>query len=57
MNFIILAVLAEVPDKNLMTEIDGEPWIIKFPAHVDGKDAGKNGIRLCRMCEKHAKLQ
>ena len=25
----------------IMTEIDGEPWIIKFPAHVDGKDAGK----------------
>ena len=25
----------------IMTEIDGEPWIIKFPAHVDGKNAGK----------------
>lgn len=25
----------------IMTEIDGEDWIIKFPAHVDGKDAGK----------------
>ena len=25
----------------IMTEIDGENWIIKFPAHVDGKDAGK----------------
>ena len=23
-----------------MTEIDGEDWIIKFPAHVDGQDAG-----------------
>lgn len=25
----------------IMTEIDGESWIIKFPAHVDGKNAGK----------------
>ena len=25
----------------IMTSIDGEPWIIKFPAHVDGRDAGK----------------
>lgn len=25
----------------IMTEIEGEPWIIKFPAHVDGKNAGK----------------
>ncbi len=25
----------------IMTQIDGEDWIIKFPAHVDGKDAGK----------------
>lgn len=25
----------------IMTEIDGEQWIIKFPAHVDGKDAGE----------------
>ena len=25
----------------IMTEIDGEPWIIKFPAHVDGRDIGK----------------
>lgn len=24
----------------IMTNIDGESWIIKFPAHVDGKDAG-----------------
>ena len=24
-----------------MTEIDGENWIIKFPAHVDKKDVGK----------------
>jgi polar amino acid transport system substrate-binding protein len=24
-----------------MTTIDNEEWIIKFPAHVDGKDAGK----------------
>ena len=24
----------------IMTEIDGEDWIIKFPAHVDGQDAG-----------------
>lgn len=23
-----------------MTKIDGEDWIIKFPAHVDGKNAG-----------------
>ncbi len=21
----------------IMTEIDGEDWIIKFPAHIDGK--------------------
>lgn len=25
----------------IMTNIDGEEWIIKFPAHVDGKNAGK----------------
>lgn len=25
----------------IMTSIDGEQWIIKFPAHVDGRDAGK----------------
>lgn len=32
----------------IMTEIDGENWIIKFPAHVDKKDVGKwNTIILC----------
>lgn len=25
----------------IMTSIDGEPWIIKFSAHVDGENAGK----------------
>ena len=25
----------------IITTIDGEEWIIKFPAHVDGKNAGK----------------
>lgn len=25
----------------IMTAINGESWIIKFPAHVDGKNAGK----------------
>ena len=25
----------------IMTRIEGEDWIIKFPAHVDGKDAGR----------------
>ena len=25
----------------IMTNIDGEDWIIKFPAHLDGKEAGK----------------
>ena len=25
----------------IMTNIDNEAWIIKFPAHVDGKDSGK----------------
>ncbi|MBQ9936146.1 MAG: type II toxin-antitoxin system HipA family toxin [Lachnospiraceae bacterium] len=25
----------------IMTEVDGEPWIIKFPAHVDPKDIGQ----------------
>lgn len=25
----------------IMTQIAGEEWIIKFPAHVDGRDAGK----------------
>lgn len=25
----------------IMTEINGEDWIIKFPAHVDGADAGE----------------
>lgn len=24
-----------------MTQIQGEDWLIKFPAHIDGKDAGK----------------
>ena len=24
----------------ILTEVDGEDWIIKFPAHVDGKNAG-----------------
>ena len=56
MNFIILAVLAEVPDQKSMTEIDGEPWIIKFPAHVDGKDAGKWNTTMPYV-RKHAKLQ
>lgn len=25
----------------IMTQIGGEEWMIKFPAHVDGRDAGK----------------
>lgn len=25
----------------ILTEIDNEPWIIKFPAHVDGRNSGK----------------
>lgn len=25
----------------IMTEIDGEEWIIKFPAHIDGEDSGR----------------
>lgn len=25
----------------IMTEVDGEDWIIKFPAHVDGENVGK----------------
>lgn len=25
----------------ILTEIDGEPWIIKFSTHLDGKSAGK----------------
>ncbi len=25
----------------IMTVVDDEPWIIKFPAHVDGENAGK----------------
>lgn len=25
----------------IMTQIDGEDWIIKFPAHIDGQDSGK----------------
>lgn len=25
----------------IMTKVDGEAWIIKFPAHVDGRNAGK----------------
>ena len=28
----------------IMTSIGNEEWIIKFPAHVDGKDGGKNGV-------------
>lgn len=26
----------------IMTSIDGGQWIIKFPAHVDGENAGMN---------------
>ena len=25
----------------IMTEIDGEDWIIKFPAYMDGENTGK----------------
>ena len=25
----------------IMTTVNGEEWIIKFPAHVDGENAGK----------------
>ena len=25
----------------IMTQIQGEDWLIKFPAHIDGKDAGR----------------
>lgn len=25
----------------ILTQIEGEDWIIKFPAHIDGKDSGK----------------
>lgn len=28
----------------IMTTVNGEEWIIKFPAHVDGENAGKDGI-------------
>lgn len=32
----------------VMMEMDGEPWIIKFPAHVDRADIGKwNTIIIC----------
>lgn len=37
-----------VQDPKIMTEIDGENWIIKFPAHVDKKMWEKwNTIILC----------
>ena len=25
----------------ILTQIDGEEWMIKFPAHVDGREAGR----------------
>lgn len=37
----------------IMTEIEGEFWIIKFPAHADGADAGKmeyDYSRCARQC-------
>ena len=40
----------------IMTEIDGESWIIKFPAHVDGADAGKMEYDYSR-CARKCKIQ
>lgn len=40
----------------IMTEIDGEPWIIKFPAHVDGADVGKMEYDYSR-CARKCKIQ
>ena len=50
MNCIVWAEPVAEPDPKVMMEIDGEPWIIKFPAHVDRADIGKNGIRLLSVC-------
>lgn len=40
----------------IMTEIDGEKWIIKFPAHVDGKNAGIMEYEYA-MCAKKCKIK
>lgn len=40
----------------IMTEIDGEKWIIKFPAHVDGKNAGIMEYDYA-MCAKKCKIK
>ena len=36
----------------ILTAIDEEEWIIKFPAHVDGKDAGMMEFDYSRCAEK-----
>lgn len=40
----------------IMTEIDGGKWIIKFPAHVDGKNAGIMEYDYA-MCAKKCKIE
>lgn len=39
----------------IMTSINNEEWIIKFPAHVDGKDAGKMEYDYSR-CARECKI-
>lgn len=36
----------------IMTQIDGEEWIIKFPTHLDGKDAGRMEYEYSRCAKK-----
>lgn len=40
MNYTVWAEPAGGARPKIMTQIDGESWIIKFPSHVDGPDAG-----------------
>lgn len=40
----------------IMTEMEGKPWIIKFPAHVDRRDAGKMEFDYS-LCAKRCGIQ
>ena len=44
MSYIAWEVHQRWSQTKIMTTIEGEEWIIKFPAHVDGRNAGKDGI-------------
>jgi len=36
----------------VMVDMDGEPWIVKFPSNLDGPDAGKREYALARAARK-----